>query len=252
MTRRACTRGGADAAAHRPAPDLADAVDRDLDGRRRPARVAVSRSARGQKGFQATDLQVLSTIFLRMIKSLIVPLLFATLVVGHRRPRRRHEAGRASSRSGRSSTSRSSRRWRSSSGSLAVNIVKPGVGREPRRRDRRGRRRVREDEDDVRGRASSTPCRRASSRPRRRTRCSRSSSSRSSSPSRCRRCRGRRRRSCSSFCESLSEVMFKFVGHRDEVRARSASARPSRSRWARAGSACCGTSACSCSRSTAR
>ena len=36
----------------------------------------------GQKGFQATDLQVLSTVFLRMIKSLIVPLLFGTLVVG--------------------------------------------------------------------------------------------------------------------------------------------------------------------------
>jgi proton glutamate symport protein len=36
----------------------------------------------GEKGFQATDLQILSTVFLRMIKSLIVPLLFATLVVG--------------------------------------------------------------------------------------------------------------------------------------------------------------------------
>ena len=36
----------------------------------------------GQTGFQATDLQVLSTVFLRMIKSLIVPLLFGTLVVG--------------------------------------------------------------------------------------------------------------------------------------------------------------------------
>ena len=34
------------------------------------------------KGFQATDLQVLSNVFLRMIKSLIVPLLFSTLVVG--------------------------------------------------------------------------------------------------------------------------------------------------------------------------
>src|SRR5690348_18157176 len=34
------------------------------------------------KGFQAADLQILSTIFLRMIKSLIVPLLFATIVVG--------------------------------------------------------------------------------------------------------------------------------------------------------------------------
>ena len=36
----------------------------------------------GGSGFQATDLQVLSTVFLRMIKSLIVPLLFGTLVVG--------------------------------------------------------------------------------------------------------------------------------------------------------------------------
>ena len=33
-------------------------------------------------GFRATDLQVLSTLFLRMIASLIVPLLFGTLVVG--------------------------------------------------------------------------------------------------------------------------------------------------------------------------
>ena len=34
------------------------------------------------KGFHATDLQVLSTVFLRMIKSVVAPLLFATLVVG--------------------------------------------------------------------------------------------------------------------------------------------------------------------------
>jgi proton glutamate symport protein len=34
------------------------------------------------KGWHATDLQVLSAVFLRMIKSLIAPLLFATLVVG--------------------------------------------------------------------------------------------------------------------------------------------------------------------------
>src|SRR5690348_10390744 len=33
-------------------------------------------------GWAATDLNVLSSVFLRMIKSLIVPLLFATLVVG--------------------------------------------------------------------------------------------------------------------------------------------------------------------------
>ncbi len=33
-------------------------------------------------GFRATDLQVLSNVFLRMIKSLVAPLLFATLVAG--------------------------------------------------------------------------------------------------------------------------------------------------------------------------
>ena len=36
----------------------------------------------GVGGFEASSLQILSTVFLRMIKSLIVPLLFATLVVG--------------------------------------------------------------------------------------------------------------------------------------------------------------------------
>jgi len=36
----------------------------------------------GQGGFEASDLAVLSNVFLRMIKSLIVPLLFGTLVVG--------------------------------------------------------------------------------------------------------------------------------------------------------------------------
>ncbi|HKW48023.1 MAG TPA: dicarboxylate/amino acid:cation symporter [Gemmatimonadaceae bacterium] len=39
-------------------------------------------SARDTHGWAATDLNVLSTVFLRMIKSLIVPLLFGTLVVG--------------------------------------------------------------------------------------------------------------------------------------------------------------------------
>ena len=33
-------------------------------------------------GFRASDLQVLSNVFLRMIKSLVAPLLFGTLVVG--------------------------------------------------------------------------------------------------------------------------------------------------------------------------
>jgi proton glutamate symport protein len=44
---------------------------------------AFPEAARAQNGgWAATDLKILSTIFLRMIKSLIVPLLFATLVVG--------------------------------------------------------------------------------------------------------------------------------------------------------------------------
>ena len=36
----------------------------------------------GASGFRASDLQVLSNVFLRLIKSLVAPLLFATLVVG--------------------------------------------------------------------------------------------------------------------------------------------------------------------------
>src|SRR6478752_3023771 len=39
-----------------------------------------ARAAHG--GWAATDLKVLATIFIRMIKSLIVPLIFSTLVVG--------------------------------------------------------------------------------------------------------------------------------------------------------------------------
>ena len=39
-------------------------------------------SERTAHGFAGTDLQVLSTIFLRLIKALIVPLIFSTLVVG--------------------------------------------------------------------------------------------------------------------------------------------------------------------------
>jgi proton glutamate symport protein len=43
---------------------------------------AFPESARADHGWAATDLNLLSSIFLRMIKSLIVPLLFSTLVVG--------------------------------------------------------------------------------------------------------------------------------------------------------------------------
>lgn len=39
-------------------------------------------SARASHGFAATDLKVFATIFLRLIKALVVPLVFSTLVVG--------------------------------------------------------------------------------------------------------------------------------------------------------------------------
>src|SRR5688572_6942674 len=43
---------------------------------------AFPESARAANGFAATDLRVLATIFLRLIKALVVPLVFATVVVG--------------------------------------------------------------------------------------------------------------------------------------------------------------------------
>ena len=59
-------------------PHHAVAVDRHLDGRRDCARLGVPRAAHADHGgWAATDLNVLSSVFLRMIKSLIVPLLFA-------------------------------------------------------------------------------------------------------------------------------------------------------------------------------
>jgi proton glutamate symport protein len=81
----------------------------------------------GQKGFQASDLRVLSTIFLRMIKSLIVPLLFSTLVVGiagHGDDMKR--VGRLAFRS--IVYFELVTTLALVVGLLAVNIVKPGVG----------------------------------------------------------------------------------------------------------------------------
>ena len=79
------------------------------------------------KGFQAADLQILSTIFLRMIKSLIVPLLFATLVVGiagHGDDMKR--VGKLALRS--IVYFEVVTTIALAVGLLAVNIVKPGVG----------------------------------------------------------------------------------------------------------------------------
>ena len=79
------------------------------------------------KGFQASDLEVLSTVFLRMIKSLIVPLLFATLVVGiagHGDDMKR--VGKLALRS--IIYFEAVTTIALVVGLLAVNIVKPGVG----------------------------------------------------------------------------------------------------------------------------
>ena len=81
----------------------------------------------GVTGFQATDLQVLSTVFLRMIKSLIVPLLFGTLVVGiagHGDDMKR--VGKLAFRS--IVYFEAVTTLALVVGLLAVNIVKPGVG----------------------------------------------------------------------------------------------------------------------------
>ena len=43
---------------------------------------AFPESARAANGFAATDLKVLATIFIRLIKALVVPLVFSTIVVG--------------------------------------------------------------------------------------------------------------------------------------------------------------------------
>jgi len=78
-------------------------------------------------GFQAADLGILSTIFLRMIKSLIVPLLFATLVVGiagHGDDMKR--VGKLALRS--IIYFEIVTTIALAVGLLAVNIVKPGVG----------------------------------------------------------------------------------------------------------------------------
>jgi proton glutamate symport protein len=83
--------------------------------------------AAGQSGFQASDLKIFATIFLRMIKSLIVPLLFATLVVGiagHGDDMKR--VGRLAFRS--IVYFELITTLALVIGLLAVNIVKPGVG----------------------------------------------------------------------------------------------------------------------------
>ena len=115
-------------------------------------RLALPRRPTATRGFAATDLQVLSTIFLRMIKSLIVPLLFATLVVGiagHGDDMK--QVGRLAFRS--IIYFEIVTTLALVVGLLAVNIVKPGVGVNLAAAHGGDGRRAREDADDVRRRA---------------------------------------------------------------------------------------------------
>ena len=105
-----------------------------------------------RRASQATDLQVLSTIFLRMIKSLIVPLLFATLVVGiagHGDDMKR--VGKLAFRS--IVYFEIVTTLALVVGLLAVNIVKPGVGVNLAAASAEAGRRVRAEADDVHRRA---------------------------------------------------------------------------------------------------
>ena len=179
----------------------------------------VPRAARGEHAAgPATDLNVLSTIFLRMIKSLIVPLLFVDARGRHRGPRRRHEArrqarvpldhllrdrhdARAGGRPARREHRQAGRRRRTS---------RSGVGE--------GRRRPRDEARDVRGVLEHTVPQ---------------SFFEAAAKNEVlqivffaiifavalSQVQGRRRRSCSRSARACREVMFKFDGHRDEVRA---------------------------------
>ena len=149
----------------------------------------------GVGGFEASDLQVLSNVFLRMIKSLIVPLLFGTLVVGiagHGDDMKR--VGKLAFRS--ILYFEVITTLALVVGLLAVNIVKPGRGVNISTASSETGAELAKTHTTFAGVVEHTVPQSFSTR-RRRTRSSRSSSSPSSSPSRCPRCRGRPRRSCS-------------------------------------------------------
>ncbi|MES2303970.1 MAG: dicarboxylate/amino acid:cation symporter [Gemmatimonadota bacterium] len=81
----------------------------------------------GTAGFHASDLQVLSNLFLRLIKSLVAPLLFATLVVGIAgHGEEMAQVGRLAIRS--LCYFEVVTTLAMLVGLLAVNLVKPGVG----------------------------------------------------------------------------------------------------------------------------
>ncbi len=187
-------------------------MDHHLDGRRDPRRLGCSRSrARDvHRGWAATDLNVLSSVFLRMIKSLIVPLLFATLVVGiagHGDDMKR--VGRLALRS--IVYFEIVTTLALAVGLIAVNVVKPGRGVDLGAASAKEGAEFARDAHDADGRDRAHGSAELLRRGRARTKCCRSSSSRSSSPSRCRKVQGPSKTFMLSACESLSEVMFKFV-----------------------------------------
>ena len=126
--------------------------------RRHRHRVGLPRvGARAHRGWAATDLKLLSTIFLRMIKSLIVPLLFATLVVGiagHGDDMKK--VGRLAFRS--IIYFEIVTTLALVIGLVAVNLDEAGRGRRPRRGVGAGGRRVRGDARRRSPACSSTPC----------------------------------------------------------------------------------------------
>ena len=225
-------------------------VDRD-DPRARWSAISTRTPAPSAGAFTATSLKPLSTVFLRMIKLLIVPLIFSTLVVGiagHGDDMKR--VGRLALRS--IIYFEIVTTLALAVGLVAVNLVKPGVGVDISQRVRRGGQGARRQAGHALRACSSTSCRRASPRRRRTTRCCRSSSSPSSSASRSRACRATRSSAMLQFCESLSEVDVQVHRARDGVRADRHRRGDRGHHRARAGSACSSTSGCSCSRSTAR
>ena len=156
-----------------------------------------SRRAPTHGGWAATDLNVLSSVFLRMIKSLIVPLLFATLVVGiagHGDDMKR--VGRLGvpvdhllrDRDDAGAGGRIARRQHRQAGrgvDLGAASTKEGAEFAATQTTLTGVHRAHGPAELLRrGREERSAADRRSSR--------------SSSPSRCRRCRGRARRSCSA------------------------------------------------------
>ena len=159
----------------------------------------------------AATLKPLSTIFLRMIKSVVVPIIFGTLVVGiagHGDDLKR--IGRLARQVDQLLLA-DDVAWRSPIGLVAVNLTRPGVGRGPpaaRSQRRHPHGRARPPSADF----SSTSCPGASSRPRRDNEVLQVVFWATLFAIALTQVRGKPKEAMLGFCEGLAEVMFKFVG----------------------------------------